>query len=168
VPPLPIKIANTGLIAINGQTLTQLEQQIEELVADAAAYAKRDANRTLIINRLGTHAYKGNKPNEPLQHGTTLTDEQVRAILRDYENNYKKILITLLQTYYRSKFNSQLAFNGSLLILLGFRPCYSCFTRSDLSAFALHSPNTSLPQVKPSTTIPLIKNIDSDDNDLPF
>lgn len=168
-PPLPVKIANTGLIAISGQTLARLEQQIEELIADAAAYAKADANRTLIINRLGTHAYKGNKPNEPLQHGTPLTDEQVRTILRDYENNFKKIIMALLQKYYRSKFNNQLAFNGSLLILLGFRPCYSCFTRSDLSAFALPSPSATSRPLKPSSTASLSRPITSDDdNDLPF
>lgn len=168
-PPLPIKIANTGLVAMRGQDLAFLERQIEKQIADAASYARENDLQSNVINRLGTHSYKGAKPSEPLQHGTPLTDAQVRAILSRYENDYKKVLITLLQTYYQSKFNNQLAFDGSLLIGLGFRPCYACFNKSDLSSFTPQS-LTPIPQpLRPPSRRPVrSSHFVDDDNDLPF
>ncbi|WP_324680951.1 S1 RNA-binding domain-containing protein [Hymenobacter sp. GOD-10R] len=170
-PPRPVNIPNSGLIPVDGQQLSVLEKQIEQVIINAAAFANSSDDHHKIIGRLGTHAYKGAKKNERVDHGTSLTDEEVRTILIKFDNNYKKVLITLLHTYYRSKFNNQLAFDGALLIAFGFRPCHACYTRADLNGITIHLPHTTPSSVLGTVTRATRSTLqyeEDDDNDLPF
>jgi ribosomal protein S1 len=145
---------NGGLRSLTDQNVFNLEVQIKKLIADAAAYVNSTSNHKIILNLYGKHAYKGNNINFEIDNPTSLPTAEVQAILRRYENDYKKILISLLQTYYLSKYNNSLSFDHTLLIALGFRPCHGCF--------GPHAAKT-LRQITTSSPPPRIE-----DDDLPF
>ena len=54
------------------------------------------------------------------------SSDDIKFVLREFEENYKAPLTELLQTYYRIKYNPDLEFEQSVLEKLGFRKCSFC------------------------------------------
>ena len=154
--PRQVVMRNGGIVSLDSKNIALLESQIQSLITEAAEFVNSSANHRALLTTHGTHAYKGHKANIEIENPTNLVESQVKEILRRYDNDYKKTLITLLQTYYRSKYNDSLAFDHSLLIAFGFRPCHGCFGHNADRELSKQSHNPAPP-------------ISSDeDNDLPF
>ncbi len=142
-PPRRVFASNQGVKLVTHEEISKIESQITVLIKNAVAYASSTQNHEIILRLNGKHSYKGNSTKYSVDNPTLLSDEEVRAILRKYESDYKKILISLLQTYYLSKYNSKLAFDHSLLIALGFKPCNSCFSTNERAIMLHHSSSKS-------------------------
>ena len=51
---------------------------------------------------------------------------QISEVLKRFEIEYKRLLISLLKEYYRLKYNPNLVFEENILSGLGFRQCKVC------------------------------------------
>lgn len=117
---------NSGIKTIENFDLTHLEGKLNCLIKEAGRYYYKDAKHTKILRYYSRYAFLGTY-NEPLYNNCTgYSDEEVKQLLVEYEEQYKKPIIEMLYNYYRVKFNPELEMEGYLLDQLGFRPCIHC------------------------------------------
>ncbi len=146
---------NSGIYDIENLNLEELEERIDELLRKSARYYYKSPKHTDIIKQLSKYAYLGSKPNAVIKKDVGYPSFEVKEILKEYDNEIKTPIETLLREWYRVKFNPELSFEGHLLNRLGFKPCGCC-----------HDPNYSPMQeaVVVSNDISTI----TDNDDLPF
>lgn len=119
---------NSGIKTIENPDLSQLENRLDDLIKKAGRYYYKSPKHTKILKQYSKFAFLG-AYNEPLYHNNTgYSDEEVKKLLVEYEEQYKRPIIDMLYNYYRIKFNPELEMEGYLLDQLGFRPCVHCFS----------------------------------------
>lgn len=109
-----IVVPNSGVAETENYDLPSVLNAIKELLAQAENFRNQDPETSDIISRLGYATHKRREATEP------------NHVLYVWHHTYKGQLKTLLQTYFRLKFNPELKFEGALLEQLGFKPCRRC------------------------------------------
>lgn len=122
---------NTGSEEIENYDLGQVEERIENLLLEENAYRKSDINRLIILSNYAQFSYAAKTgkffPKEPrIQY--IYTDEQIIAILLDFDEKFKQPLMHLLIEYFKLTINPDIELNGLLLEQLGFVPCQRCYS----------------------------------------
>ena len=117
---------NSGVKIVINYDLGQLENKLDELIKEAGRYYYASLKHTRILKQYSKLSFLGTYNGALNNNNMGYSDEEVKEILVDYEERFKKPIIDMLYNYYRVKFNPDLEMEGRLLDQLGFRPCVHC------------------------------------------
>ena len=124
--PKSINRDNSGATIIENLTKEEIETKIDKLIKGAGRfYYKSDKNKEILkkFSKLAGYLSKQEKIDN---NDTNYSDEEVKELLKFYDDEFKKPLKNYLIEYYRLKFNHKLEMEGSLLERLGFKACGHC------------------------------------------
>lgn len=131
--PQGIKGINSGSVTIDNYNINELELHIDTLLRNATLFYFKSEKHEQIIRRFSKLTYLAHR-NEPFKNNDTdYSDEEIKELLKEYDNTIKQPLIPKLMEYYRLKFNPEIEMEGYLLERLGFYPCRHCHQRQELS-----------------------------------
>lgn len=129
--PQAINLKNGGYIAIENYNVSDIENQIDTLLSDSAKFYFSSTKNTMILKKLSRDSYLGYSPNNLLKNDTGYSDEEVKVLLREYNEKFKRPLKRLLIIYYRLKHNPNIQIDASYLDQLGFIKCRHCSELED-------------------------------------
>lgn len=134
INPKAINFTNSGPAELENLNLEQLEEKIDGLLKEAGRFYYKSEMHQTIIRKFGKYTFLAYKDDEIQRNDTRYSDNEIKAFLRNYDEQFKKPLKNLLIHYYRVKLNPDLKMEGKLLEQLGFVPCGNCcsYTLSDL------------------------------------
>lgn len=126
---------NSGIEEIDNSSLQEIEDNIDKLIKESGKYYYQSKKHISILKHYAkwtSYAYKEDKsfPN----NDTGYTDNEIRFLLKEYNESFKDPLKTILKEYYRRKNNPDLAINENLTCQLGFKPCKHCSHNSELNS----------------------------------
>ena len=117
--------ANSG-VGVMYNNLDEIKVAIKDMVDKMIDYENQSPRYKTILYHYRKRAYLGTK-DEPIEGiKMSYSSDDIKFVLREFEENYKAPLTELLQTYYRIKYNPDLEFEQSVLEKLGFRKCSFC------------------------------------------
>lgn len=119
---------NSGIKTIVNMDLEQLEERLNTLIKEAGRFYYKSFKHTRILKQYSKFSFLGAYKESLYNNNTGYSDEEVKGLLVEYEEKYKRPIIDMLYNYYRVKFNPELEMEGRLLDQLGFRPCSHCFS----------------------------------------
>lgn len=118
---------NSGFEDVNNYDLSKLEDRIDQLIKEAGRFYYDSPKNTAILKAFSKLSYLGNSKQQITKNSTGYSDEEVKALLKDYDKRFKRPLMTLLIEYYRLTLNPDIKLEGTLLDQLGFKRCQHCF-----------------------------------------
>lgn len=133
-PLKAIEANNSGIEYIENVDLSQLEKTIDQLLNEASKLFKNsNEEKKQILRRFGTAAYYHSKEGVSIDRTflRSLSEKEVKAFLKDYEQRIKLPLRQALKDYYRVKANPNLTFEGFLLDKLKFKKCSTCYRNGE-------------------------------------
>lgn len=130
----PVKYDNSGQDFIENIRLEELENKIDELFIGVNKFiCDKDDYVHKLITWYDKYTYCATKglpfPQgaHPFDEKLGTSEDELRMILKSFENKFKVPIANLLKEYYRIRFNPDLLFEGELLEQLGFKKCSFCF-----------------------------------------
>lgn len=125
--PKAINKDNSGNTAIKNDTIEEIETKIDLLIKEAGRFYYASEKNTKILRRFSKLTFLAYK-KEPINGNQTgFSDDDVRSLLKEYDETYKRPLKSNLIEYYRLKFNPELKMEGYFLEKLGFKSCGHCY-----------------------------------------
>lgn len=125
--PKAVNKDNSGNKVHKNYTLDQIENKIDRLIKEAGRFYYTSEKNTKILKRFSRLTFLANK-KEPIEGNQTgFSDSEVRTLLKEYDETYKRPLKLYLIEYYRLKFNPELEMGGNFLEKLGFKRCGHCY-----------------------------------------
>ncbi len=124
--PNSIKKENSGSIEKENYNLAELEKTIDSLIKKAGKYYYACTKNTTILKRFSKYTHIAYINDHIKNNYTGYKDEEIKSFLKDYYEQFKKPLKSLLIEYFRLKLNPELKFEGYLLEQLNFKPCRMC------------------------------------------
>lgn len=125
--PRAINAPNSGPEGIDNYNLEELESNIDDIIKEAGKFYHSNNKNTVILKRFNRYTFLAYKEEIIEDNITGYSDEEVKLLLKDYDNRFKKPLINLLIEYYKLKLNPNIKLEGYLLDQLGFKPCNHCY-----------------------------------------
>ena len=114
---------NSGVMSIENADLSSLEATLERHLRQAAAYYHEHNH---ILRPFSKLTFLSRSSKVIYENDTGLSDEKLKAFLKDYEMRFKRPTTRLLKQWYMVKLNPQLKFEGLLLEQLNFKACSQC------------------------------------------
>ncbi|MEX0597111.1 MAG: hypothetical protein WD512_11480, partial [Candidatus Paceibacterota bacterium] len=124
--PSAINKSNSGFTITENSTVEELEDKIDSLIKEAGRFYYKSDNNTEILKRFSKFTFLAYKQDDIYNNDTGFTDEEVKELLKFYDEEFKRPLKKLLIEYYRLKLNPDIQMEGYLLKKLGFNPCGYC------------------------------------------
>lgn len=124
--PLHIDYENSGAFEFMDINIEKIEDNIDTLLHETKSYIEQSSTIKNIITKRGKRSYAYNKLETLILDGLPYDKETISEVLKTFELEYKRPLISMLKEYYRLKFNPDLVFEENILIGLGFRQCKVC------------------------------------------
>lgn len=120
-----INIGNSGAVEMENRTITEIEEAIDKRIKEAGRFYYQSEKNTEILKAFSRKTYMAYK-DEIWGNNTTYSDDEVKELLKDYDEIFKKPLQQDLIHYYRAKLNPDIKMEGRLLEELGFAACRQC------------------------------------------
>lgn len=118
-----VQYDNSDIVSVENVALDELEHKIDQLISAAGRYYYDHPEILRPFSKLSFL----HKKDEPIEgNHTGLSDEDLKAFLKDYHERFKRPLIQMLKQWYMVSFNPDLEFKGNLLDQLNFKPCSKC------------------------------------------
>lgn len=124
--PRAISRENSGSSMMDNYSIEDLEEKIDGLIKEAGRFYYHSSKNKTILSKFSKMTYLANSTSKLSSNNTGFSDQEVKNLLRDYNNEYKKPLKNLLIEYYRLKLNPEIQMQGYLLENLGFVECRHC------------------------------------------
>lgn len=124
--PKAINREDTGSIKMESLTIKELEKEIDSLITEAGKFYNKSEKNTTILKKFSEHTYVAYKPDKIYTYETEYSDDEVKELLKAYDDEFKKPLKRMLIEYYRLKLNPEIKMEGHFLDQLGFMPCKYC------------------------------------------
>lgn len=156
--PKAINRDNSGSTVVDNFTIEELEEKINGLIKAAGRFYYKNGKNTEILKRFSKYTYLAYKKDDIYNNNTGYSDEEVKELLRYYDEEFKRPLKKYLIEYYRLKFNPDIKMEGYFLEKLGFHPCGHCHDDE-------YEPKDENERESNSNHE---NPVDSDDDDLPF
>jgi len=121
-----ININNSGAVEMENRTIPELEKAIDKRIKEAGRFYYKSKKNTEILKRFSRKTYLAYKKEDIWGNNTEYSDEEVRELLKEYDDKFKKPLTQDLIHYYRMKLNPNLKLKSRLLVELGFAACGNC------------------------------------------
>jgi len=134
---------NSGRVHIDNASGDEVVLKIKALLEKWTLWLSDESDkqefekRLFVINKSfrGKNAYQYNS-TEPLNWGGCFTDDEYKKVLETIQLDFKQPLESLLEEYYRVKYNPDLQMDEDVLSQLGFCACpYCCYTKVDITGF---------------------------------
>ena len=120
-----INIGNSGAVEMENRAMPEIEEAIDRQIKEAGRFYYQSEKNTEILKSFSRKTYMAYK-EEMWGNYTSYSDDEVRELLKEYDERFKKPLSQNLIHYYRMKLNPELKMEGRLLEELGFNPCGNC------------------------------------------
>ncbi len=124
--PKYVKYENSGHEEHENLGLEKLETRINTLIKEAGRFYYACAKNTAILSMYSRCAFHGFKDEGLPSQVPGYAEDDVKAFLREYDDNFKQPLKRDLIEYYRRDLNPDIRMSDSILDQLGFKPCGSC------------------------------------------
>ena len=125
--PKAINKDNSGSNAIKNETIEEIEKRIDGLIKDAGRFYYASDKNKKILSRFSKWTFLAYKTSVIDGNETGFSDKEVRELLKEYDETYKRPLKSNLIEYYRLKFNPEIKLEGYFLEKLGFKRCGHCY-----------------------------------------
>lgn len=125
-----IVLDNSGNTHVENYSIEDLEPQIDSCIKNAGRFYYRDGKTKIILSQYSKYASLWKKKDPLRNNHTGYSDAEVKALLKYYDNTFKKPLKRNLMEYYRLKLNPDIQMEGYLLERLGFRSCAKCHCKN--------------------------------------
>jgi hypothetical protein len=125
--PQAINKDNSGNTAIKNETIEEIETRIDGLIKNAGRFYYASDKNKKILSRFSKWTFLAYKTDPIDGNETGYSDEEVRKLLKEYDETYKRPLKSNLIEYYRLKFNPEIKMEGYFLEKLGFKSCGHCY-----------------------------------------
>lgn len=119
---------NSGIVHTINRDLNTLEEDLDRLIKEAGRFYYQSPKHTRILKQYSRYSFLGHNSGILCSNRTGYKDKEVKELLCDYEERFKKPIINMLYDYYRIKLNPELEMEGRLLEQLGFKPCGHCLS----------------------------------------
>ena len=120
-----INIGNSGTVKMENRTIPKIEEAIDRRIKEAGRFYYQSQKNTEILKIFSRKTYMAYK-EDIWGNNTSYSDDEVKKLLKDYDERFKKPLQQDLIHYYRVKLNPDINMEGRLLEELGFNPCRNC------------------------------------------
>lgn len=117
---------NSGVDMIENLNLLELDKKIENLIEKSYDYINSSQKIKVILENFAQISFIHKEKKSPYNNPTRYSNEEIWAVLKEFDERFKTPIIFLLREYYKVKYNPNLAFEGKLLQQLGFNHCTSC------------------------------------------
>jgi hypothetical protein len=124
--PKAIQYKNTGYYKLENYSIEELEEKIDDLLTEAVQYYKSSERATAVLKKYSRATFLAYRPGRLENNDTGYSDKEIKEILMEYDERFKRPLSVLLIEYYKVSFNPDLELNGFLLESLGFKRCSYC------------------------------------------
>lgn len=124
--PREVRGGNSGPTSLDNYTIEDLEGKIDSLIKEAGRFYYKSTKNETILKRFSKLTHLAYKPVPLEGNNTGYSDEEVKELLRIYDEQFKKPLKRDLIEYYRLKLNPTIWMEGHLLERIGFKPCEYC------------------------------------------
>ena len=124
--PNSITINNSGSTEIENLTIEELEQKIDFTIKEAGKFYYQNEKNKSILHKYSKFTYLAYKSDDIQNNNTIYSDDEIKELLRQYDEEFKKPLKRMLIEYYRLKYNPDINFDGFILEKLGFKECGHC------------------------------------------
>jgi hypothetical protein len=121
-----IVLENSGNTHVENYSIEDLEPEIDTCIKSAGRFYYRDGKTKTILRQYSKYASLWKKEDPLKNNHTGYSDTEVKALLKYYDETFKKPLKRNLMEYYRLKLNPDIQMEGYLLERLGFRACSKC------------------------------------------
>lgn len=128
--PKAISRVNSGTTEIEINTIEELENQIDMKIKEAGRFYYMNEKNKIILKRFSKYTFIAYKGDPIYNNDTPYSDEEIRDLLKDYDNRFKRPIKKMLIEYYRLKHNPDIKMEGEILEQLGFKPCGHCFNEA--------------------------------------
>lgn len=126
INPKSIEHSNSGTEEVKNYSILDLENQIDDILREAARFYKDNPDKQQIIKRFGKLTFLAYVHGNIYTNDSGLNDDELKEFLRSYDEKFKKPVKDLLLEYYRLLHNPDMTFTGTLLDKFNFRPCGHC------------------------------------------
>lgn len=126
------KQENSGIVKFENCTLEEIERRIDEIIIAQRDFFKVNEKHSSILHAYVKCTYHVLvKDYIPKFNLCIYSDEDIKAVLKEYNEKFKTPLKILLKNYFRIKNNPDLKMESNILDELGFDPCRfpNCFLR---------------------------------------
>lgn len=120
---------NSGNTDVEYLSIEELEGLIDKKIKEAGQYYYSDEKIKKILRKYSQLTYLAVKPDPLPNNDTGISDQEVKKILKDYDEKFKRPLKKMLIEYYRLKHNPDISMDGLFLEKLGFVKCGICHLR---------------------------------------
>lgn len=124
--PRAIRIDNSGITERENYKIEDLEKNIDNLIKEAGRFYYQSKKNTTILRKFSKQTYLAYKSESLYKNNTGYSDEDVKKLLKDYDQEFKRPLKRDLIEYYRLRLNPNIEMEGHFLEQLGFKPCAHC------------------------------------------
>ncbi len=124
--PKAIQYKNTGYYKLENYSIEELEEKIDDLLTEAVQYYKSSERATAVLKKYSRATFLAYRPGRLENNDTGYSDKEIKEILMEYDERFKRPLSVMLIEYYKVSFNPDLELNGFLLESLGFKRCSYC------------------------------------------
>tara|TARA_B100002051_G_scaffold85500_1_gene81739 strand:+ start:9157 stop:10059 length:903 start_codon:yes stop_codon:yes gene_type:complete len=127
--PARIQQLNSGIENFENIRISDLKKRINERLLESKRFYYTSKMHQVIIQKFSkcTFLLYGKYRNEEIKiNDTDYSDQEVRELLEEYNDKFKRPVKKDLIEYYRFKFNKYINLDQKRLDALGFKPCSSC------------------------------------------
>lgn len=125
------KWENSGITDFDNCTLPEIENKIDSIIEGARSFYYENEKHSYILQHYIKYSYNILVKNEfPTFVESNFTNEDIKSVIENYNNKFKKPLKNLLKNYFRIKNNPDLKMEDRILEELGFVPCGNCYNFS--------------------------------------
>lgn len=125
---MEFKQENSGVVKFDNCTLSEIEENIEDLILAARNFFYANEKHSSILRLYVKYTYHVLVKKEfPFFDNCAFSEEEIKSVLEEYSNQFKEPLKELFRNYFRIKNNPDLKMENKILDELGFVPCGFCF-----------------------------------------
>lgn len=128
----PVSKANSGVGTYENYTLEQLKDESEKILTEARAYFEEEKKKK-VLEYFRNKIYLGSSTDPINYNPTKIDDENVRQILLEIDNLYIKPITEIIIQICIKKYLSGTEMTTTMLEVLNFKNCKSCFSDYDKS-----------------------------------
>lgn len=124
--PQAIKKGNSGSFEIENISIEELDKRIYDKIKEAGRFYYSSNKNSTILKRFSKLTFLAKRTDPIEKNDTGYSDNEVKALLKEYKEKFKDPLKEMLIQYYRIKLNPELKIDSELLDNIGFVPCGKC------------------------------------------
>lgn len=127
-----VEIKNSGNVEFENRSLIDVENEIDNLLDEESQFYIQNERTKVILDKFRT-LFPNTFENGKFKNNTNFSINEIKSIVGEYHDKFKKPINSLLIEWYKMKFNPDLDFENKLLDQLGFHKCKNCYNENYLS-----------------------------------